>query len=78
MSDVHANYVRDLGLLVRKAGEAAKAGVASATANDREYEQGRQMAYYEVLSRMKQQAVAFDLPLRDLSLEGFDADRDML
>jgi hypothetical protein len=36
------------------------------------------MAYYEVLSLMQQQAVAFDLPLQDLALDGLDPDRDLL
>ena len=31
-----------------------------------------------VLSLMQQQATAFNLPLADLSLDGFDADRDLL
>ena len=59
-------------------GISPKAGVASATDSDRQFQQGRRMAYYEVLSLMQQQAVAFDLPLHNLSLEGFDADRDVL
>jgi hypothetical protein len=31
-----------------------------------------------VLSLMQQQAEGYALPLRDLALDGFDADRDLL
>ena len=72
MSETHANYLRDLGQLVREAGEKAKR-----EAGDSASERGRLMAYYEVLALMQQQAVAFELPLRDLSLDGLDPDRDL-
>ena len=64
MSDTHANYLRDLGYLVREAGELAKTDVARASESDRPFQQGRLMAYYEVLSLMQQQAEAFQLPCR--------------
>lgn len=35
------------------------------------------MAHVEVLSLMQNQAVAFDLPLSDLSLDGLDPERDL-
>jgi uncharacterized membrane protein YccC len=78
MSDTHANYLRDLGYLVREAGEEAKTSAGSAAEDDRQFQHGRLMAYYEVLSLMQQQAVAFDLPLQDLALDGLDPDRDLL
>ena len=78
MSDMHRNYLLDLGRELREAGRTAKTNLESATDDDRQFQQGRRMAYYEVLSLMQQQAAAFNLPLRDLSLDGFDADRDLL
>jgi hypothetical protein len=51
---------------------------ASATAEDKVFQRGRVTAYYEVLSLMQQQAAAFDLPANDLSLGGFDPDRDLI
>ena len=78
MADTHAHYLRDLGYLLREAGEAAKRDAASAAESDRKYQRGRVMAYYEVLSLMEQQAVAFDLPLQELSLDGLDPERDLL
>jgi hypothetical protein len=79
MSDTHANYLLDLGYYIREAAEEAKRQATSAPEGaDREFQQGRRMAYYEVVSLMQQQALGFDLPLTDLSLEGIDADRDLL
>jgi hypothetical protein len=78
MSDIYRHYLLDLGRYVREAGIDARADMESASDDDRQFQQGRRMAYYEVLSLMQQQATAFDLPPRDLSLDGFDADRDLL
>ncbi len=78
MTDLHANYLLDLGYLIRENAEKAKNGLALASDDDRAFEQGRLSAYHEVLSLMQQQAVAFELPLQDLALDGLDADRDLL
>jgi hypothetical protein len=79
MLSTHALYLRDLGYLLREAAEAAGRDVGSATEEgDRVFQQGRRMAYYEVLSLMHQQALAFDLPLQDLALEGLDPERDLI
>ena len=78
MTELHANYLRDLGHLLREQGEQAKEAAASASDDDRPFQQGRLTAFYEVLSLMEQQAIAFDLPPRDLALDGFDAERDLL
>ena len=74
MTDTSANVLRDLGQLVREQGLEAKRAAASGDA----FERGRVFAFHEVLSLMQQQATAFNLPLADLSLDGFDADRDLL
>ena len=78
MSETHANYLRDLGQLVREAGQEARLSAQAAAGGDRDFERGRLMAYYEVLSLMQQQAVAFDLPLEDLALDGLDPNRDLI
>lgn len=78
MANLHALYLGDLGYLIREAGEAVKDDVAAANEEDRLFEQGRQMAYYEVLSLMQQQANAFELPLDDIRLNGLDPERDVL
>jgi hypothetical protein len=78
MSDIYRNYLLDLGRYVRDAGTTAKTDTESASDDDRQFQQGRRMAYYEVLSLMQQRAATFNLPLGDLFLDGFDADHDLL
>jgi hypothetical protein len=68
-SEIHANYLRDLGFLLRERGEEAKREAASA---DNGVNWARSMAYYQVLHLMVDQAEAFGLPLVDLALDGFD------
>jgi hypothetical protein len=58
-------------------GEEARQAVAASSDEDRSFQEVRRMAYIEVLSLMQQQAAAFQLPLSDLALEGFDAERDL-
>jgi hypothetical protein len=77
MADSHRNYLRDLGDHIRRMGEEARDAVGAASDDERNFQQGRRMAYIEVLSLMQQQAAAFGLPLSDLALDGFDAERDL-
>jgi hypothetical protein len=72
--ETHANYLRDLGYLIRERGEEARKAAVSA---DSDFERGRQFAYFEVLDLMQHQAEAFGLPLVDLALDGLDP-RDLL
>ena len=68
----------DFGQLVREAAELATREARSAARGEDDFAKGRSFAYYEVISLMQQQAVAFDLPLEDLKLEGLDPERDLL
>lgn len=72
----HANYLRDLGDELRRQAQAAR-DEARANPNDA-FAQGQAHAFYAVLSLMQHQAEGYALPLRDLALDGFDADRDLL
>jgi hypothetical protein len=72
----HASYLLDLGRLLRE--EADKARETASGASATEFERGQLFAFYRVLSLMQEQAVAFDLALADLSLDGLDPDRDLL
>jgi hypothetical protein len=72
----HAYYLRDLGLLLRE--DAEEAVLEARRPDATEFDQGRRMAYYSVISLMQDQARTFDLPLADLAFEDFEPDRDIL
>jgi hypothetical protein len=77
--ETYAHYLRDLGYLLREAGEQTPGDVAAANAaEDTAFQQGRRMAYIEVLSLMQQQADGFGIPLRELCLDGLDPENDLL
>ena len=79
MSDLHANYLGDLGFLLREQAITARdACVAASGTDDAAYQAGRVIAYYEVLSLLASQAEAFHLPLEDLRLDGFDPEEELL
>jgi hypothetical protein len=79
MSDCYRNYLRDLGCLLREAALEAKRGhIASKGTEDASFKSGRSMAYYEVVSLMKQQAAVFNIPDADIAFDGFDPERDTL
>jgi hypothetical protein len=74
-----ANYLRDLGDLLKRSALDARARQADSSAEtDRAFERGRLTAYYEVVSLMQQQAIAFGIGLDELALDDIDPDRDLL
>jgi hypothetical protein len=73
---VHANLLRDLADLLR--GEATAARTTAREQPEDAFAQGEAHAFYCVMSLLQQQAAAFDVPLEDIALGGFDADRDLL
>jgi hypothetical protein len=73
---IHADYLRDLGDELRRRAEGA-AAEARADRHDA-FLQGQASAFYSVVSLMQQQAEAFGLPIRDVRLDGLDAERDLL
>ncbi len=74
-----ANYLRDLGDLVKRSALEARAKRDEmASGVDQAFESGRLTAYYEVVSLMQQQAVAFGIGLDQLHLDDIDPERDLL
>jgi len=77
--DTFKNYLFDLGRLVK---EYALAAVAEREKqSDRaaqEFYDGYVLGFHRVVSLMQQQAQAFDIDLKDLQLEGFEPDRDLV
>lgn len=74
MSDKYRNFLHDFGTLVR---EQAFEATNSAAKTDL-FQQGRALAYYEVISLLLHQAIAFEIPASDIGLNGVDPDRDLL
>ena len=79
MTNVSENYLRDLGFLLREQAFLAKErlDLSKGTASE-QFESGRNMAYYEMLSLMLSQAKAFQIPISQLALQDIDPDRDLL
>ena len=69
-------FIKDLGMLVKE--QALKAVAVSRAAGTDQFEAGRAMAWYEVVSLIQQQAAAFGLSPSHCGLGGFDAERDLL
>ncbi len=72
-------YLLDLGFLVKELALSAKLE----RDGDRKelganFEAGRLSAFYDVVSLMQQQAVAFNIDLEALALGGLDPDRDLV
>jgi hypothetical protein len=75
MSDLHKNFLLDLGYLLREYAEKARDDYERAKAtDDAAFECGYLMACHAVMSLLVDQAAAFELPLADIRLEGFDPD----
>lgn len=77
--DASANYLRDLGDLLKRAALNVREQRDSASReDDRTFEAGRLTAYYEVISLMQQQAEAFGIELDQVQLDDIEPDRDLL
>jgi hypothetical protein len=70
-------YLRDLGVFLKEDALEAKMELHSAPPGDRAFLQGKLIAYNQIISLLISQATAFDIPLEDISLKGFDPDRDL-
>ncbi len=71
----HKLYLRDLGYLLRELAVEAK---QKATASQSEFATGYMAGFHRVVSLMQQQAEAFEIPLEDLELDGFDPDSELV
>jgi hypothetical protein len=78
--DVYRNYLRDLGYILRENAIKAKEDFhAAKDPEDRAFRQGFRMAYYDVVTIMQQQQIAFyEVSDSDLAFEDFDPERDVL
>lgn len=63
------NYLHDFGVEVALLAKR----VSNGTSNS-EFEAGRRMALYEVITLMRQQAMAFGINDQQIGLDGYDAE----
>ena len=72
-------YLYDLGKILKDdAREAARDYHAASPADRGGYLEGRQLAYYEVITTLQQQAIAFGSPFEILNLADIDPDKELL
>jgi len=76
MANPQAHYLRDIGPLVKEL--ALEARNSAAAAPDDKYCQGQVFAYYELITLLLDQAVAFNLTAADIGLADFDPERELL
>ncbi len=75
MSDSHQYYLQDsVALIIEKSLNAKH----DAEMSKSDYDTGRLMTYYEVLSMLQQQAKAFGISLTELGLDKIEPDKDLL
>lgn len=72
-----ANYLLDLGNLLKEDALDVKREHSLAAAADREFLGGKLLAYNEVLSLMLSQAAAFQIDPKSLGLADFDPDKEL-
>jgi hypothetical protein len=79
MSDAHRNYLFDLGHELKQDALDARRERDSApeSSQERAFESGRLLAFYEVISTMRNRAEVFGIPLSDLRLDDIEPDRDL-
>ena len=74
---MYENYLLDLGLLLTEKVVEVKKEKLSATVIS-EYDHGYQMALYEIVTLMQQQALAFQIGLDKINLDKINPDVDIL
>ena len=71
-------YLWDLASLLKERARAAKSEARKESGEDAAFQSGVVMGYYHVLTTMRSQALAFNLPLEDLNLQDVDPDAELL
>jgi len=73
--EVFKNYLRDTIQFI--ADDALEAKKKSLEAKD-DFNDGRRLAYYEVVSTLVNQAKTFEIDLHDINLGNIDPDKDLM
>ena len=76
---VYEHYFVDLAQYVKDLADAAKrARDAAADPSVRQFADGRLLGLHEVVSLMKEQAIAFNIPVAGTALAEVDPERDLV
>ncbi|MGE3172607.1 MAG: hypothetical protein AB7O97_08260 [Planctomycetota bacterium] len=80
MSDVHRNLLLDLGYELKQSALEARRERDAAPKGSEAYsfKSGRLIAFYEIVSMMRNLADSFGVPLSDIRLDDIMPDRDLL
>jgi hypothetical protein len=78
VSDAVTSWVKDSIALLRTQALDAKKRAHAASGADKDFAKGQLMGYVDALSLLQQQADAFGIARKDVGLDGFDAERDLL
>lgn len=73
MKDAELLFIEDFFKIIMEINKESKK-----LSQDDPIEMGKQLAYYDVLSILHQQVIAFGIDPVDVGMEGFDPDRDAL
>jgi hypothetical protein len=76
-SDIRA-YVTDVIVLLKQDAQETKRLCASSEGEERIFMEGKLLGYNEVISSMRNQAIAFGIDLSDLRLGDIDPDKDLV
>ena len=71
-------YLRDLVLLLKNNSFKAKEEKNASPSKDLEYNLGYLMAYHDVISLMKQQAITYEIDQKEIGLADIEPERDLL
>jgi len=72
---IYQNYLKDLGVLIKELALEAKREAAE-KGND--FSIGYMAGFHRVVSLMQQQAEAFGIPVKEIGLDGIDANDDLV
>ncbi|MDA8376395.1 MAG: hypothetical protein M0Z50_04840 [Planctomycetia bacterium] len=75
MPNILENYVTDLSKVIIKLAQEVR---CKREVSDDEFEKGRQFAFYEILSLMRQQAIVFGLNENEIGLAGVNLEEFLI
>lgn len=72
---VYQNYLKDLGEGIKELALEAK---QQAVEKGSDFSLGYMAGFHRIVSLMQQQAESFDIPVKEIGLDGIDADEDLV